>query len=61
MGYVSKMNEQNRARDVLDDLLQGEGMSGRELDFIEDMDGKRNLHWTEKQIAWLDRIYARVC
>jgi len=54
--------EQKRARDVLDDLLQVEGgLSAKELDFIEDMDGKRNLHWTEKQIAWLDRIYERVC
>ena len=54
--------EQNRAKDVLDDLLKCEGgMSGKELSFIEDMDGKRNLHWSEKQIAWLDRIYGRVC
>ncbi len=55
------MDEQDRARDVLDDLLQGEGMSGKELDFVEDMDKKRNLFWTEPQIAWLDRIYKRVC
>jgi hypothetical protein len=54
--------EQKRARDVLDDLLRCEcGLSGRELDFIEDMDGKRNLTWTEKQIDWLDIIYERVC
>ena len=53
--------EQHRARDVLDDLLDAEsGFSGKELDFIEDMDGKRNLTWTEKQIAWLDIIYRRV-
>ena len=54
--------EQNRAREVLDDLLRVEGgLSGRELDFIEDMDGKRNLFWTDKQIVWLDLIYERVC
>ena len=46
---------------MLDDLLNAEsGFSGKELDFIEDMDGKRNLTWTEKQIAWLDIIYRRV-
>jgi hypothetical protein len=56
------MDEQQRARGVLDDLLQCEsGMSGRELDFIEDMDTKRHLHWTEKQIDWLDGIYERIC
>lgn len=36
--------EQERAEGVLDDLLKCEGgMSGRELDFIDDMDKKRNL------------------
>jgi hypothetical protein len=56
------MNEQDRARDVLDDLLKCEGgMTGKELDFIEDMDKKRNIVWSEKQIGWLDRIYKRVC
>ena len=54
--------EQERAREVLNDLLACDGgMSGKELDFIEDMDKKRNLIWTEKQIDWLDRIYGRVC
>ena len=53
--------EQKRAREVLDDLLSCDGgMTGKELDFIEDMDNKRNLTWSEKQIAWLDRIYERV-
>ena len=56
------MSEQQRAEAVLDDLLRCEGgLSGSEIDFIEDMDGKRNLMWTEKQIDWLDRIYERVC
>jgi hypothetical protein len=54
--------EQIRAREVLDDLLKVEGgLSGKEIDFIEDMDSKRYLDWTEKQIDWLDRIYGRVC
>lgn len=35
-------------------------MSGRELDFIESMDGQRDVTWSEKQIDWLDNIYARV-
>ncbi len=55
------MSDQNRAMDVLDDLLNCEGgLSGKEIDFIDDMDGKRNLVWTENQIDWLDRIYKRV-
>ena len=58
----NKDSEQQRAKDVLDDLLKSEGgMSGKELDFIEDMDKKRTFTWTEKQIDWLDRIYGRVC
>lgn len=53
--------EQDRAREVLDEILQCEGgMSGRELDFIESMDGQRDVTWSEKQIDWLDNIYARV-
>jgi len=56
------MDEQERAKDVLDELLQCEsGMSGRELDFIEDMDKKHKFTWSEKQIAWLDKVYTRVC
>ena len=55
------MDEQDRAQDVLDVLLECEGgMSGRELAFIEDMDKKRNQQWSLKQIDWLDRIYVRV-
>ena len=56
------MNEQERAWDVLDDILKSDsGMSAKEMDFVEDMDNKRNLTWTEPQIAWLDRIYTKVC
>ena len=36
-------------------------MSGKELDFIENMDKKRNLWWSEKQVDWLDKIYERIC
>jgi len=54
--------EKQRAIDVLDDLLMVEGgLSGKELDFIEDMDKKRNINWTEKQVDWLDKIFQRVC
>ncbi len=54
--------EQTRARDVLDDLLSCEGgLSGKEIDFLDDMNSKRNLEWSEKQIEWLDIIYERVC
>ena len=56
------MNEQERAREVLNDLLTCDGgMSGKELDFVEDMNKKRNQNWSEKQIDWLDIIYGRVC
>lgn len=56
------MDEQNRAEGVLDDLLGiDRGMTGRELDFIEDMNNKRNTEWSDPQIAWLDKIYERVC
>ena len=56
------MSEQSRAESVLDDLLLCEGgLKASELDFIENMDGNRNIEWTERQIAWLDRIYERVC
>ncbi len=54
--------EQQRARDILDDILQVDGgLRASEIDFIEDMDTKRNLEWTEPQIDWLDQIYKRVC
>lgn len=59
--YVSS-EEHKRAEGVLDDLLACEGgLRSKELDFIEDMDGKRNLNWTVKQVKWLDGIYVRVC
>lgn len=62
MSDLPSQSEPERARDVLDDLLRYEGgLSGREIDFIEDMDTKRNLEWTEPQIDWLDGIYKRVC
>ncbi len=55
-------DHQDRARGVLDDLLECEGgLSGKEMDFIEDMDKKRGCIWTDKQIEWLDLIYERVC
>ncbi len=54
--------EHDQAMDVLDDLLQCDrGLSCREMEFIEDMDKKRDLEWTEKQIDWLDQIYTKVC
>ena len=56
------MNEHERAEGVLNDILQSDsGMSAKEMDFVEDMDRKRNLDWSVKQIAWLDRIYGKVC
>ena len=61
MWSIDMNDEQIRARSVLDDLLQCEGgLSGKELDFLDDMDGSRNLWWSEKQIDWLDLIYERV-
>lgn len=54
--------EQTRARDVLTDLLEcDEGLSAREIEFLDDMDRKREFEWSPKQIKWLDDIYGRVC
>lgn len=48
-------------QNALDQLLRAEGgMSGRELDFIEDLDDMRNRQLTEKQAAWLERIADKV-
>ena len=53
--------EQDRAESVLDELLECEdGLSAKELDFIESMDKKRQFEWSDKQIAWLDGIYKKV-
>ena len=54
--------EQTRARSVLDDLLEcDEGLGGTEIEFINDMNGLRHVDWSPAQIAWLDKIYGRVC
>lgn len=54
--------EQTRARAVLSDLLDcDEGLSAREIEFLDDMDSKQHFIWTGKQIAWLDKIFERVC
>lgn len=54
--------EQIRARAVLSDLLDcNEGLSAREIDFLDDINNKQGFIWTEKQIAWLDKIFDRVC
>lgn len=54
--------EQTRARDVLTDLLEcDEGLSAREITFLDDMDHKRGFEWSPKQVKWLDDIYGRVC
>lgn len=54
--------ENTRARQVLDDLLETDsGMNGWELDFIEDMDERRDHNWSPAQIDKLDQIYGKVC
>lgn len=54
--------EQTRARSVLNDLLGcDEGLGGTEIEFIEDMDELQHVNWSPKQIAWLDKIYERIC
>ena len=54
--------EQKRARGVLDDLLQcDEGLRSTDISFIDDMNTRRHLTWSEGQIGWLDDIYKRVC
>ena len=55
------MSEQDRAMDVLDELLQVEGgLSAWEIDFLDDMNNKRNLIWSDKQIGKLDKIWEKV-
>lgn len=55
------MDEQERARDVLDELLQCEsGLSEAEVNYIESMHNGRGVDWTKKQIAWLDKIYLKM-
>lgn len=54
--------EQKRSREVLDDFLEcDEGLSGWEIGFIDDMNEKRNLMWSQGQIDKLDQIYERAC
>lgn len=54
--------EQKRSRDVLNDLLEcNQGLTAREIEFCDSMDGMRGFNWSEPQIKWLDDIYERVC
>lgn len=46
---------------TLDQLLRAKGgLFGKELDFVEDLDGMRAMRLSEKQAAWLNRIADRV-
>lgn len=48
--------------ELLDDLLAVDGgMSGRECDFIDDLDNMRGRNLSEKQADWLRAIHERVC
>ncbi|MFH1417296.1 MAG: hypothetical protein ABII12_03305 [Planctomycetota bacterium] len=49
--------------DMLDEILATEsGMTGREMDFIEDMDARwRTRALSEKQADWLIAIWTKVC
>lgn len=52
---------QEEALDTLDDLLKlDSGMSAWELDFVESLDSQRGRDFTEKQIAVLERIAAKL-
>ena len=52
---------QEKYRDMVDEILASEsGMSGREMDFIEDMD-KQTRRFTDKQVTWIADIWDRCC
>lgn len=61
------MNSYERLADdleeLLDDLLNVDGgMSGKECDFIDDLDQTyRGRNLTERQADWLRAIHERVC
>lgn len=48
---------------MLEELIEADhGLSGRELDFIEDLDHhNRERELTDPQSEWLRVIWARVC
>ena len=48
--------------DALDELMANEdaGMSARELEFVESLDGRRGRNLTDKQKDWLKAIWSRV-
>lgn len=52
---------QDEAEKLLDEILAlDSGLSAWELDFIESLDGQRGGTFSEKQIAVLERIEARL-
>ena len=52
---------QDEALEVLDELLALEaGLSGWEMDFLESLDGQRERDFSDKQIAVLGKLEARL-
>lgn len=52
--------EQERARQVLDEILQTEAyLYDSEKDFIESMDKLRDHNWSLDQLTWLGTIHLR--
>lgn len=48
--------------EMVDDLLNVDGgMSGKEIDFIDDLDNMRGRNLSERQADWLRAIHERVC
>lgn len=52
-----------REEEKLDELLDRDaGLSGGEIDFLESLDAHyRDAGLTERQSAWLQAIWTRVC
>lgn len=49
-------------QNMLDQLLDVEsGLSDREVEFIDSLDKKRQYPLSQKQAAWLEAIYERMC
>jgi len=56
------MTDQDKAREMLDDLLEiDDGLSSWAVNFIDDMDRKRHLDWTENQIEKIAELHNKHC
>jgi hypothetical protein len=51
-----------KEQSMLEELLDKEsGLSGTEIDFLDDLSGDTGRSLSQKQADWLELIYNRVC